>query len=137
MLGFHEKRRLRRVLYSRASLVAMLVPIGFVSYVAWHAYNTEQVSRERQLALATELGQLEARAGALEHDIAALEDPYGVEAALRQRYNVAKEGEEVFVLVEPEEPRGAEATSSPAAVKTSLWERIVGIVGWKEKSEKK
>jgi cell division protein FtsB len=126
MLGFHEKRRLARLFYSRGSMIALLVLIGVGIYAAASAREMQIRATEKRAELSDELGRLEERASALEEDIVHLEDPRGIEAELRRRYDVAKEGEEVVVLVEdPEEVEAA--TSTPAEAKPeSIFERLGG-----------
>jgi cell division protein FtsB len=123
MLDFYEKRKLRGVLFSRAFLVFLCIPVGFVTYVAWHAYTTAQDTRERRVELTAELARLDERTTSLEHDIANLQDPRGVEAALRKRYEVGKAGEELIVLVDDQKP--VEQNIVPIQ-KQSLWERVKG-----------
>jgi len=117
MLGFYEKRKLKTLLYSRAILVLMLLLVGGMAYAAHGAYKKERETNERRMELAAQLAALEERAAELEHDIVTLEDPRGIEAELRRRYEVGFEGEEAIVFVEekggyiedeegPEEPQG-------------------------------
>jgi len=118
MLGFHEKRRLRSWLQSKTFLAFLLVPIGFLAAAAYNAYETEQATSERREELAAQLARLTERAEKLQVDIAELEDPRGIEAALRQRYEVGKEGEQVVVLVEEEAVVSTHATETPPASPT-------------------
>ena len=126
MLGFHEKRRLVRMLYSRGSMVALLVLIGVGIYAAASARDMQVRATEKRAELSDELGRLEERASALEEDIVRLEDPRGIEAELRRRYDVAKEGEEVVVLIE--DPEEVKATTSVASEKEleGFFERLRG-----------
>ena len=59
---------------------------------------------EKREGLSASLGELEERASTLESDIERLDDPRGIETELRSRYEIAGEGEEVFVFVEEEIP---------------------------------
>jgi cell division protein FtsB len=93
-------------------MVALLVLIGVGIYAAASAREMQLRATEKRAELSDELGRLEQRASALEEDIVRLEDPRGIEAELRRRYDVAKEGEEVVVLVEnPEEVEEATSTT--------------------------
>ncbi len=122
MFEFHEKRRLKRILYSRPFLVFMLLPLGFMWYQAWHAYRAERTAQQSQADLAAELAKLEDRAHTLEGNLNDLEDPRGVEAELRQRYDVGKEGEQVIVLVDNDKPK--EEQPAPPPKEPTLWERL-------------
>ena len=119
MLGFYEKRKLKHFLHSRPFLVFLLIPIGFVGYAAHNAYEAQQAATERRAELSQDLGALVERTTALEDDIEALSDEHGIERALRQRYELAKEGEEVIVLIEEE---GEELTPvAPAEPEKESW----------------
>lgn len=122
MLEFYEKRRLRKWLHSKPFLLFMLLPIGFMMYAAHNAYEVERATNERRIELLADLNRLEGRTAILERDIARLEDPRDIEAALRQRYQVGREGEEVIILVE-EEPVISEIPVEPEE------ERSAGILG--------
>jgi cell division protein FtsB len=123
MIDFYEKRKLQGILYSRTFLVLLCIPVGFLTYVAWHAYTTAQETRERRLELAAELARLEDRTTTLEQDIANLDDPRGVEAALRKRYEVGKAGEELIVLVDDQKPTEQEVLP---VHQPTLWDKIKG-----------
>jgi cell division protein FtsB len=129
MLGFYEKRRLARIFYSKGSMIVLLMLIGVGVYAATSARGMQQRATEKRAELSDELRQLEGRATALEEDIVRLEDPRGVEAELRRRYDVAKEGEEVVVLIEDEQTQTATATvlhESPE----SIGERVMRWFKW-------
>jgi cell division protein FtsB len=123
MLNFYEKRKLQSILFSKPFLVFLCIPVGFLSFVAWNAYTTAEGARMRRLELTAELGGLKEHAELLERDLALLDDPRGIEAELRKRYEVGKEGEELIILVEEEKP--PEQTIVPIH-KPTVWERIKG-----------
>jgi cell division protein FtsB len=127
MLGFHEKRRVARIFYSKGSMIALLVLFGVGVYAAASARAMQERATEKRAELSDELMQLEGRATALEEDIVRLEDPRGIEAELRRRYDVAKEGEEVVVLIEEEDTA---STSIPTQEKPrGFLEKVGDMVG--------
>lgn len=123
MLGFYEKRKLQRFLYSRYLLAFMVLPIGFLAYAAYNAFDGERETRARRVALEEELAALDARTVSLEEDITRLEDPYGIEAELRQRYDVGWEGEQAIVLVK-EEVEEEQPMSDAPEPEVGWWERV-------------
>jgi cell division protein FtsB len=126
MFGFHEKRRIQRLLYSRYFVLFMCLPISLLFLAVWHAYQTEQETGARQAELATELSKLQLRAADLEHNIATLDDPRGVEAGLRERYEVGRQGEEAIVFVEQDPPEKVQTASSTE--ERGLWERLMAKI---------
>jgi len=122
MLGFHEKRKLARIFYSKGTALVLFAILGGAVYAAINAYYVEQRAVQKRVELEKELQLLQVRAEGLEQDIVRLEDPRGIEAELRRRYDVAKEGEEVIVLIEEEiEP---EQVPSGEAQPTSIFGRL-------------
>lgn len=129
MFEFHEKRKIKSILYSRTTLAVLLVPILLMTYVALGAYEKKEQASERREALSAELATLEARAHDLEEDIAILSDPRGIESELRNRYEVGREGEEVIVFIdeEPERDTGSSSAETPSE-ETGIWERFFGTL---------
>ena len=126
MFGFHEKRKFKSFLYSKAFLVFMCIPVGFMSYAAYNAYERERETSMLRQELAKELVALERRSGELEKNIQNLEDPRGIETELRSRYDVGWEGEEVIILVEEES-----STQTPPVLPESrpnLWHRFIDVL---------
>jgi len=103
MFGFYEKRKIKRIIYSKGFFGVLAMLCLCMSYAAYGAYGKMQGTIERRAELSEELAELEQHATALEADIEHLHDSRGVESELRSRYEVGLEGEEVIVLVEDEE----------------------------------
>jgi cell division protein FtsB len=123
MFDFHERRRLQGILYSRAFLSLLTLVVLFFVYVAWNAYTTAAIAQGRRMELAGELARLTERREQLEGELASLNDPRGMEAELRKRYEVGREGEELIVLVD-EAP-----TAHPQPVThedETWWEAVTG-----------
>lgn len=121
MLEFYKRRRLKRYLYSPL----VLVPLGFVvvwaAFGVWDVYTKERETREKRAERTEELHALEARASALQEEIDALSTERGREAEVRERFEVAREGEQVIVIVDPKEEPAEEA---PPPEK-SWWQKIL------------
>ncbi|KKS85113.1 MAG: hypothetical protein UV60_C0011G0013 [Parcubacteria group bacterium GW2011_GWA2_43_11] len=104
----------------------MCIPVGFMSYAAYNAYERERETSMLRQELAKELVALERRSGELEKNIQNLEDPRGIETELRSRYDVGWEGEEVIILVEEES-----STQTPPVLPESrpnLWHRFIDVL---------
>ncbi|HEY4524623.1 MAG TPA: septum formation initiator family protein [Candidatus Paceibacterota bacterium] len=99
MREFQGKRRWRRLVYSLPVLVLLVLLIILLTNSAYRLYDKRQLAnRERQLAL-TEVVQLRARQAELTETVAKLNTARGVEAAIRENFNVVKPGEKVITLV--------------------------------------
>lgn len=100
MFDFHEKRKIRRYLFSKPAIGLVL---GASVVLSISVYDRYVVSREMQMKLEekyTELEKLEIRAETLGAKVEYLGDERGIEEELRSRFDVAKEGEQVVVLLD-------------------------------------
>lgn len=127
MFDFHEKRKLRRFLYSYFVIFVLFVGTLYVGEAAYTRYTVAEDMKHKLDEKRAELAYLEDRAEKLESEIVYLQDDRGIEAELRTRFDVAKEGEAVVILVRDdasEDPVIAtppqQATSTP-----SFWETLI------------
>ncbi len=107
MFAFYEKRKLRRVLYSRPMLVLLAIPVILLGMAAWNAYGKERetsINREEQTR---ELAALEEREGALQAEMDRLKVERGVEEEVRSKYDMGKPGEHMIVIVDPDQKNNA------------------------------
>ena len=109
MREFKRKRKIRQYLYSRLALCILLVLTLLMAKAAWSVYSKERDSRVSMSRAQMELAALEARHEQLSRSIERLKTEQGVEAEIREQFQVAKPGERMVVLVDdgkdvPEEP---------------------------------
>ena len=122
MFDFYEKRKMRNVLYSKPVLVLLGVVVLLFIYSVWGAYQKETETKEKWKAREEVLTELEGRESELEEEIDRLNTEKGIEAEIRSKFEVAKEGEEVIVIVEPPEE---EVSSAPREEK-GFFKRLFG-----------
>ena len=113
---------MRNIVYSKPILALLTIVAIFSIYVVWGAYQKEYDTRERWGGRAAVLDELKDRESGLQLEINRLETEKGIEAEIRSKFEVARSGENVIVIVEPPEE---EATVIPE--KKSLWRRIFGL----------
>ncbi len=111
MLDFHERRKLKALLYSKP---AAAVLIGIAILLSSSVY--ERFTREREVALRrheleAKLLDLKGQAAALEAEVERLRSDRGIEEELRDRFEIAKSGEQVIVIVGGEQGTTASATA--------------------------
>lgn len=70
-----------------------------------------------------ELESLKQRQGSLQSDVDRLKTERGVEAELRSKFQVAKPGENLIIIVDEDKGTGGSASSSAK----SLWQRFLEI----------
>ncbi len=102
MFDFHEKRKIRRILYSKISILVVFVLAILLSTAVYERYTVSREMKERLDVKQAELHAIEERAQAIEAKVEYLKDERGVEEELRNRFDVAKKGEQVVILLEDE-----------------------------------
>ena len=111
MFDFHEKRKIRSFIYSKVSIFALLLVAVLMSVSVYNRYTVADEMKAKLETKRSELSELQSRAQLLESKVEYMKDARGIEEELRNRFDVAKEGEQVVVLLDPE--RGEKkATSS-------------------------
>lgn len=114
MFDFHEKRKLRSLFYSKPVSVILFAFAILLSFSAYNRYSVAGDMKEKLEAKRAELQKLEERAQSLETKVEYLENERGVEEEIRNRFDVAKEGEQVVILIDPKKEGETEASKTAA-----------------------
>jgi cell division protein FtsB len=112
MFDFHEKRKIRSLLYSKISVGALLLVALAIGYSALERFSVERDMADRRLNQQLELQELEMRAASLSAKVEELQNERGVEAEIRGRFDVAREGEQVVIILRDEEKNVASSTAT-------------------------
>ena len=105
MYDFHEKKRARRRLYSPLTFIILGALIFIVLYNVWDMYQKSRRTAEALQKTRDAYDVLAARERFLEERLEQLGTEAGVESEIRERFGVAKAGEEVIVVLSEEEGR--------------------------------
>lgn len=89
----------------------------------WSAYQKERESAALRHEAEVQLADLTERGDQLKAKLSRLETDRGKEEALRERYEMGKEGENLIVIVD--EPAPEAPTSTP-----SVFQRIRDVLPW-------
>jgi cell division protein FtsB len=112
-------------LYSKPALLLLAVMIVFLAKGTWGVYQKEHESRKNVARVQTELESLKLRKESLEAETKRLATDEGVEAALREKYQVSKEGESVLVVVD--KPLPPSANEEDRNFFSKVWKSMSGI----------
>ena len=104
MATFRERHDPMRLMWRRVIAVILLALIGIAVNGVWGVYKKSHESRDLRTESEATLNDLKSREQELRTDIANLSSDRGVEAELRERYDLAREGESVVVIVDPPAP---------------------------------
>ncbi len=126
MREFRQKRQFREMLYSRPTLLVLLVILFLTTRAAYNVYGKESESFERAARTQSELQNLQQRKVEVAKAIEDLSTKVGVEREIRNSFRVAKPGEHLVVLVDP--PK-TEDVAVPDSLASGLWKKVKGLFG--------
>ena len=127
MLDIRQRSKLRRALYAKPTILLVAVAIVFAAHGAWGMYNKSKEAGLRADDANARLSELRERSSELTTDIELLSSERGVEEEIRDRFMVAKEGENVMIVSDPEEQKVHSITVGDE--KPSTLQRMLGAIG--------
>ena len=125
MSVFDEKRRFKRFLYSWPVILILAGVALWLGFGVWGIYAKERLTRVKLERQQEELAEVKGREQELEASINELKTARGVEKELREKFEVARPGEGVIVIVDS--PLGTE--DDPASP-LGLWAKIKRFFGF-------
>ena len=120
MLDFHEKRRFKRLLYSKVTLVILGFIVIWLAFAVWSMYKKERDTRLRRIEQKEVLNELEGREESLREEIERLSTERGIEQEVRSNFEVGKDGEEMIIIVDNPEDEGF----SNKEIKKTFWQKV-------------
>jgi len=125
MLEFQEKKKLRKILYSKATLVALFVVLFFIAKATIGIYYKQKASGENLAKAREEFAELEKREKMLNSEIDRFKTDGGVEEEIRKKFMVGKEGEQVIVIIDDVKSSNTEKINDGG--KSGIWSRFVNF----------
>jgi cell division protein FtsB len=125
MREFQDRQKNRRRLYSKTTIAILVILLILMARSTWNIYQKEQESQQNKLEANKELAVVQARHDLLQSQINRLQTPAGQEEEIRQKYQVAKPGEDMVVIIDST----TTSTSTPVqqGVFSGLWSTFVGL----------
>lgn len=107
MFDFHERRKIKAMVFSWPVILLVLVASALLTSSVYERFLKEREVAHRRAERTAELTELTERSNALEAQVRYLESERGIEEAIRDRYDAAKEGERVVIITgDPEDSFG-------------------------------
>jgi len=100
MREFQEKRKLRKIIFSKITLILLLFVLLFLVFSTIKVYLKSREALYKNKKIKEELTQLNQRKSEKEKEIGRLETESGIEEEIREKFDVLKPGEKVVVIVE-------------------------------------
>ena len=123
MLEFQEKRKLKRFLYSKITLVVLIVLIALALNAVWGVYKKQDMTKDNLAKTAATYNSLQDREKILSSEIERLETANGLEEEIREKYGLIKPGEEVIIIIDEEKDKDLDSVSSSI----SFWQKIKNL----------
>ena len=122
MLDFQQKRKVRAVMYHKATLICLALILLFVIHSTWVVYKKKKTSEEIKSVSLRNVTELQTREKELESRIERLQTEPGIEEEIRSKFTVAKAGENMVIVVDDDSQN-----TSTTSQKLSFWQKIWNI----------
>jgi hypothetical protein len=103
MAGFGKKKKITEYLYSKPSIFILGIITVFLAFAVYARFSVERLMEARKLETQLERQELIERKLQLEERVEYLSGDRGIEEEIRKHFDVAKEGEQVVIIVDKEE----------------------------------
>jgi cell division protein FtsB len=104
MRNFQQKRGLRNIIHSKPVLVFLVVLVLFFAWGVMGFLRKMEITVENKKIAENKVAELEKAREKLSSDIANLKTTSGVEASIREKFGLAKDGEGEIVVVDDKKP---------------------------------
>jgi cell division protein FtsB len=121
MFDFHQKRKMRTVFTSRITQGILLI-LSFM--VMWSAYDRYLIARDtadQRSAEESEVLDLEERRTTLGAEVEYLSTERGIEAEMRRQFDIARDGEQVVIILEDDDLEENIESSATNATSARAW----------------
>lgn len=102
MIEFEQKKRVRRIIYSKFTIVILLIIFVFLADGAFDVYRRSVENNKKFENESRQLAELEENKKNLENQIEEINTPLGQEEIIRNKFSVAKEGEKAIFIIDKE-----------------------------------
>ena len=121
-MDFHEKRKLKKLIYSKPTLIILGLLVIWFSFAVFSMYKKERDTRLKRIEQKGILDELKTREASLSEEIERLSTERGIEEEVRSKFEVGREGEEVIIIVDNPENDGV----SEIEKKKTFWQKVFG-----------
>ena len=110
MLDFQQKRKVRAVMYHRATLGALFLLVLLALHSTWAVYKKKRTSDEIKNITLNHVSDLRKRNEDLQEKIDKLATVSGIEEEIRSKFSVAKDDEKMVVVIPSSEKEVSTST---------------------------
>lgn len=124
MREFQERNKVKKRIYSKTTLLLLLLLCILVTRGAYGVYLKEKSSRQEMHRILEQKVELEQRLHAIEGHNEHLQTAAGIETEIRHKFDVVKDGEGVIVIVDKEMPIIEE---DKRGIVRKFWDSVVHV----------
>lgn len=124
MREFQEKHQFRKRLYSKTMLIILFIFIILIARGVLNVYAKEKASRAELDRIQKEQLTVQDRYNSVAQNSERLKTEEGIEAEIRGKFDVAKTGEGVIVIVDREVPKPIEEKKG---VFRKIWDSVFNV----------
>ena len=125
MARFEKRRKMHSMLYNRITVVLLVVVILLLGFSVFSVFQKRQEALDNAKAAELKVQTLSQEETKTQEEINTLNTDEGVEAALRNEYQVSKDGEGLVVVVN-KDPQKISPVVSPPPPQT-WWQKILSF----------
>lgn len=128
MREYQERRKFKKIIYSKWSYLFLSAIIVFIFYSTIGVYRKSRNNLAQNKEEENKLAALEKRNAELENEIIRMESESGKEEEIRKKFNVAKQGEKILVIVD-KKPKDVkmENTEKKSGILSRFWQSVKGL----------
>ncbi|MDO8555241.1 MAG: hypothetical protein Q7R75_01605 [bacterium] len=104
MREFQEMRKLRRIFFSRPAFMVFCFIAILLVFSVFKVYKKSSQAVLKNAAVLKEIADINKRKSELEANLQKLKTEQGMEEELRKKFQIKRQGEEFFVIIEKEPP---------------------------------
>jgi len=124
MKELQERRRFRNYIYSKVTVVILLLLVLFVGRSVWGVYQKNKIASYHYNQSQENLEELRARQVEISSSVERLSSERGIEEEIRRTLPVAREGEGVIVILDQEADVEVAGDNELPANRDSWWHRL-------------
>ena len=97
---FKQRQKFKRILYSRFTLVVLVIICLILAKATYGIFQKYEISKTNQAQLQAQLTDLQSRKAFVDSAVQSLETPEGVSYELQDKFGVVEPGEHEIVIVD-------------------------------------
>ncbi len=132
MKEFQSKNTVKKRIYSKTSIVILAILLLLTARGVFSVYQKERLTRIEVERVQREKEELQKRYEVIRDNSEMLKSKEGIEAEIRTKFDVIKEGEEVVVVVDRNTPIIQE--DKRGTIKR-IWDSMIGVFKTEKKAE--